>query len=146
MNFVTKYLKNSPCRNVLYGHILLQSHTSGGQWDKENLQNIMLYIMRRSKRTGQLLCGPKSSFQLKVNFAFYFEIKVLEYGGRLHSLWSSRLTIMSSLGVGPLCLSNPKSMSLSSRRFYSTACYWQAFCRGWFPFPAELNTCSMCQN
>ncbi len=30
----------------------------------------------RRKRTGLLLSGPKSSFQIKVNFAFHLEIKV----------------------------------------------------------------------
>ncbi len=36
----------------------------------------------RRKRTGLLLSGPKSSFQMKVNFAFNLEIKVPESGGR----------------------------------------------------------------
>ncbi len=31
----------------------------------------------KEKRTGMLLCGPKSSFQIKVNFAFHLEIMVL---------------------------------------------------------------------
>ncbi len=35
------------------------------------------------KRTGLLLSGPKSSFQMKVNFAFNLEIKVPESGGRV---------------------------------------------------------------
>ncbi len=35
------------------------------------------------KRTGLLLSGPKSSFQMKVNFAFHLEIKVPESGGRV---------------------------------------------------------------
>ncbi len=33
------------------------------------------------KITGLLLSGPKSSFQMKVNFAFHLEIKVPESGG-----------------------------------------------------------------
>ncbi len=32
--------------------------------------------------SGLLLCGPKSSFQMKVHFAFNLEIKVPESGGR----------------------------------------------------------------
>ncbi len=32
---------------------------------------------------GLLLSGPKSSFQMKVNFAFHLEIKVPESGGRV---------------------------------------------------------------
>ncbi len=35
------------------------------------------------KRTGLLLSGPKSSFQIKVNFAFHLEIEVPESGGRV---------------------------------------------------------------
>jgi len=37
----------------------------------------------RRKRPGLLLSGPKSSFQMKVNFAFHLEIKVPESGGRV---------------------------------------------------------------
>ncbi len=61
------------------------------------------------KRTGLLLSGPKSSFQMKVNFAFHLEIKVPESGGRVEKssvkfpqsvmIWAA----MSSAGVGPLC-------------------------------------------
>ncbi len=35
------------------------------------------------KRTGLLLSGPKSYFQIKVKFAFHLEIKVPESGGRV---------------------------------------------------------------
>ncbi len=35
----------------------------------------------KEKRTGLLLSGPKSSFQMKANFAFPLEIKVPESGG-----------------------------------------------------------------
>ncbi len=35
------------------------------------------------KRTGLLLSGPKSSFQIKVHFAFHLEIRVPESGGRV---------------------------------------------------------------
>ncbi len=35
------------------------------------------------KRTGLLLSGPKSPFQMKVNVAFHLEIKVPESGGRV---------------------------------------------------------------
>ncbi len=47
----------------------------------------------RRKWTGLLLSGRKSSFQMKVNFAFNLEIKVPESGGRverhrIHVSWS----------------------------------------------------------
>ncbi len=66
------------------------------------------------KRTGLLLSGPKSSFQMKVNFAFHLEIKVWRKTGEAQSpsclkssvkflksvmIWAA----MSSAGVGPLC-------------------------------------------
>ncbi len=69
----------------------------------------------RRKRTVLLLCAPKSSFQMKVNFAFNLEIKVSESGGRverhrIHVAWSVKFpqsvmvwAAMSSAGVGPLC-------------------------------------------
>ncbi len=34
------------------------------------------YCQKWRKRTGLLLSGPKSSFQIKVHFAFHLEIKV----------------------------------------------------------------------
>ncbi len=37
----------------------------------------------RRKITELLLSGPKSSFQMKVHFAFHLEIKVPESGGRV---------------------------------------------------------------
>ncbi len=68
------------------------------------------------KITGLLLSGPKSSFQMEVNFAFNLEIKVPESGGRVERhiinvawspVWSFQSVIiwvaMSSAGAGPLC-------------------------------------------
>ncbi len=46
-----------------------------------NVRNILPGLRR--KRTGLLLSGPKSSFQMKVNSAFHLEIKVTESGGRV---------------------------------------------------------------
>ncbi len=43
----------------------------------------LLKQKHRRKITGLLLSGPKSSFQMKVYFAFHLEIKVLESGGRV---------------------------------------------------------------
>ncbi len=50
-------------------------------WTRDNVRSILPELWR--KRTGLLLSGPKSSFQMKVNFAFHLEIKVLESGGRV---------------------------------------------------------------
>ncbi len=75
--------------------------------------------------------SKKSSFQMKVNFAFHLEIKVPESGGRverhiIHVAWSpvrsfhSPVMIwaaMSSAGVGPLCFWSPQSTQPSTRKF-----------------------------
>ncbi len=50
-------------------------------WNR-NIARSILPGLRR-KRTGLLLSGPKSSFQMKVHFAFNLEIKVPESGGRM---------------------------------------------------------------
>ncbi len=43
-------------------------------WTRDNVRSILPGLWR--KRTGLLLSGPKSSFQMKVNLAFHLEIKV----------------------------------------------------------------------
>ncbi len=43
-------------------------------WNRNIVRSILLWL--RKKITGLLLCGPKSSLQIKVNFAFHLEIKV----------------------------------------------------------------------
>ncbi len=40
----------------------------------------------RRRRTGLLPSGPKSSFQMRANFVFHLETKVLESGGRVEKL------------------------------------------------------------
>ncbi len=84
-------------------------------WNRNIVRSILPGLRR--KRTGLLLSCPKSSFQMKVNVAFYLEKKVPESGRRverhniLHVAWSSVWSFqsvmiwaaMSSAGVGPLC-------------------------------------------
>ncbi len=98
-------------------------------WNRNIVRSILPGLMR--KRTGLLLCGPKSSFQMKVHFAFHLEIKVPESGGRLeryriHVAWSPMWRFHSQWWFGmpwhPLMLvhfvlSSPKSMQRSTRRF-----------------------------
>ncbi len=60
-------------------------------WNRNIVRSILPWLRR--KRTGLLLSGPKSSFQMKVNSAFNLEIKVPESGGRvemhrIHVAWS----------------------------------------------------------
>ncbi len=50
-------------------------------WNRNMVSSILPGLRR--KRTGLLLSGPKSSFQMTVNFAFHLEIKVSESGGRV---------------------------------------------------------------
>ncbi len=83
-------------------------------WTRDNVRSILPGLWR--KRTELLLSGPKSSFQMKVDFAFYLEINVPESGEgvemhRIHVAWSPVwsfqsvmiLAAMSSASVGPLC-------------------------------------------
>ncbi len=83
------------------------------------------------KRTGLLLSGPKSSFQMKVNFAFHLEIKVPESGGRverhrIHVTWSPVWSFHSQWWFGLPChllvlvhcvFWSPQSTQPSTRRF-----------------------------
>ncbi len=109
------------------------------------------------------LSGPKSSFQMKVNFAFHLEIKVPESGGRverhrIHVAWNIYSVkfpqsvmiwaAMSSAGVGPLCfLKSAVNAAIYQEileHFHAFFC-WQALWRCWFHFPAGLGTCPHCQ-
>ncbi len=122
-------------------------------WTRYNVRSILPGLWR--KRTGLLLSGPKSSFQIKVHFAFHLEIKVPESGGRverhrIHVAWSPVWSFHSQWWFGvPWRLLvlvhcvfwSPQSTQPSTRRFlralYASIC-WQALWRCWFPFPAGL--------
>ncbi len=83
------------------------------------------------KRTGLLLSGPKSSFQMKVHFAFHLEIKVPESGGRverhrIHVAWSPEWSFHSQWWFGLPChllvlvhcvFWSPQSTQPSTRKF-----------------------------
>ncbi len=97
----------------------IKSHhaqTSSGKWlsshfwNRNIIRSILSGLWR--KITGLLLSGSKSSFQMKVNFAFHLEIKVPERRGTESMLLESSVKFpqsvmiwaaMSSAGVGPLC-------------------------------------------
>ncbi len=75
-------------------------------WTRDNVRSILPGLWR--KRTGLLLSGPKSSFQMKVNFAFHLEIKVPESGGRverhrIHVAWSPVWSFHSQWWFGLPC-------------------------------------------
>ncbi len=75
-------------------------------WNRNN-HRIILHGLRR-KITGLLLSGPKSSFQMNVNFAFNLEIRVPEsWGGeerhRIHVTWSPVWSFHSQWWFGLPC-------------------------------------------
>ncbi len=104
-------------------------------------RNIFRSILPGKVRTwtGLLLSGPKSSFQLKVNFAFNLEIKVPESGGRverhrIHVAWSPVWSFHSQWWFGLPChllvlvhcvFWSLQSTQPSTRRFLSTSYFQQ---------------------
>ncbi len=97
--------------------------------NRDNVRSILPGLWR--KRTGLLLSGPKSSFQMKVNFAFHLEIKVPESGGRverhrIHVAWSPVWSFHSQWWFGLPChllvlvhcvFWSPQSIQPSTRKF-----------------------------
>ncbi len=97
--------------------------------NRDNVRSILPGLWR--KRTGLLLSGPKSSFQMKVNFAFHLEIKVPESGGRverhrIHVAWSPVWSFHSQWWFGLPChllvlvhcvFWSPQSTQPSTRKF-----------------------------
>ncbi len=142
-----------------------QAQTSSGKglpshfWTRDNIRIILPGLWR--KRTGLLLSGPKSSFQMKVNFAFHLEIKVPESGGRverhrIHVAWSLVWSFHSQWWFGLPCHllvlvhcvfwvhSQRSHLPGNFRALHASFC-WQALWRCWFHFPAGLGTCPHCQ-
>ncbi len=88
-------------------------HLQEKSYQATSEQNIVRSILPgiRRKRTGLLLSGSKSSFQMKVTFAFNLEIKVPESGGkwerhRIHVSWSPSVKFPQSsddLGCHVIC-------------------------------------------
>ncbi len=129
-------------------------------WTRDNVRSILPGLWR--KRTGLLLSGPKSSFQMKVNSAFHLEIKFPESGGRverhrIHVAWSPVWSFHSQWRFGlpchllvlcPLCfLKSTVNAAIYQeifRALHASFC-WQALWRCWFHFPAVLATCPHCQ-
>ncbi len=75
-------------------------------WNRNIIRSILPGLRR--KITGLLLSGPKTSFQMKVNFAFHLEIKVQESGGReekhrIHVAWSPVWSFHSQWWFGLPC-------------------------------------------
>ncbi len=125
----------------------IESHhaqTSSGKglpshfWTRDNVRSVLPGLWR--KITGLLLSGPKSSFQIKVNFAFHLEIKVPESGGRverhrIHVAWSPVWSFHSQWWFGLPChllvlvhcvFWSPQSTQPSTRKFSADKLYGDA--------------------
>ncbi len=108
----------------------------GHFWNRNNVRSILPGLRR--KITGLLLSGPKSSFQVKVNFAFHLEIqcevsKVIDDLGCRDVCWCWSIVFYQ---VQSQCSRLPGDF----RALYASIC-WQAIWRCWrcwFPFPAGL--------
>ncbi len=128
-------------------------------WTRDNVRSILPELWR--KRTGLLLSGPKSSFQMKVNIAFHLETKVPESGGRVerHRIdvaWSPVWSFHSQWWFGLPCHllvlvhcvfwvhSQLSHLPGNFRALHASFC-WQALWRCWFHFPAGFGTCPHCQ-
>ncbi len=104
-------------------------------WNRNIVRSILPRLRR--KRTALLLSGPKSAFQIKVNFAFHLEIKVPETGEReerhiIHVAWSPVWRFHSQWWFGLPChllvlvhcvFWSPQSMQPSTRKCLSTSCF-----------------------
>ncbi len=123
-------------------------------WTRDNVRSILPGLWR--KRTGLLFSGPKSSFQMKVNFAFHLEIKVWsleeEWRGTESMLLEVQCevsTVSDDLGCHVICLcwstvfsevhSQRSHLPGNFRALHASFC-WQALWRCWFHFPAPAHT------
>ncbi len=123
-------------------------------WTRDKRQKHLNLGLWR-KRTGLLLSGPKSSFQMKVNFAFHLEIKVPESGGRverhrIHVAWSPVWSFHSQWWFGVpwrllvlvhCVLSSPKSMQAIYQEIlehFTLPFCWQAYGDADFIFQQDL--------
>ncbi len=107
------------------------------------------------------LSGPKSSFQMKVNFAFHLETRSQsleeEWRGTESMLLEVQCevsTVSDDLGCHVICWcwstvfsevhSQRSHLPGNFRALHASFC-WQALWRCWFHFPAGLGTCPHCQ-
>ncbi len=128
-------------------------------WTRDNVRSILPGLWR--KITGLLLSGPKSSFQMKVNFAFHLESRSQsleeEWRGTESMLLEVQCevsTVCDDLGCHVICWcwstvfsevhSQRSHLPGNFRALHASFC-WQALWRRWFHFPAGLGTCPHCQ-
>ncbi len=100
---------NWSCSQCIKSHHAQTSSAKGllsHFWNMNIIRSILPRLRR--KRTGLLLSGPKSSFQMKVNFVFNLKIKVSASGGRverqrIHVAWSPVWSFHSQWWFGLPC-------------------------------------------
>lgn len=98
-------------------------------WSWHNIRDILSGL--RGRRPGLLLSLPKSSFQMKVNSAFYFEI--------LNLWFDVPYYILVLVVAGRWQCSHPPGV------LHASIC-WQTLQICQFSFPAGLSSCQWCQN
>ncbi len=134
-------------------------------WNRNIIRSILPGLWR--KITGLLLSGcSKSSFQIKVNFAFHLEIKVRCLEEERRGTESMLLEVQCEVSEvqcevsevemiwGDVCWcwstvfyqvqSQCSRLPGDFRALYASIC-WQALWRCWFQFPAGLGICPHCQ-
>lgn len=102
-----------------------------------NQRCLNVISMLGTKGTGLLLSGLRTSFQIKVYLVFYFQIKVLESGGRVDShripsVWSpvSRFCSLWWFVMSPAVFYQSKQSCLTGdfKALHASIC-WQALWR-----------------
>ncbi len=121
-------------------------------WKRNNVRNILPGLRR--KRTGLLLSGSESSFQIQVNFVFNLEIKVWSLEEDWKGTYSKLVEVQcevskvsDDLGCRDVCWcwsivfyqvqSHCSCLPGDFGALY-VSIRWQAWWRCWFPFPAGL--------
>ncbi len=121
-------------------------------WNRNYVRSLLPGLKR--KITGLLLSGPKSSFQIKANFAFQLEIKVWSLEEEWRGTESKLLEVhcevsefSDDLGFRDVCWcwsimfyqvqSQYSHLPGYFGALYASIC-WQALWRCWFPFSAGL--------
>ncbi len=107
-------------------------------WNRNIVRSILPGLRR--KRTGLLLSGPKSSFQIKVNLAFHLEIKVWSLEEERRGTESKLLEVQCEVSKVNAAIYQEileHFMLPSADKLYGDAD---------FIFQQDYSTCSQCQN
>ncbi len=96
-------------------------------WTRDNVRSILPGLWR--KRTGLLLSGPKSSFQMKVNFAFHLETRSHSLEEEWRGTESKRSWHRSALLASKLAWPEPHRESMGycqeeDERHQTQQCRW----------------------